>query len=343
MFFRESQVPSGEVVLTGDRPTGPLHLGHYVGSLQSRLHLQEKNKQYIMVADAQALTDHAKNPDLIRENVLEVVLDYLSVGIDPTKSTIFIQSQVPALFELSAYLLNLVTWNRLKHNPTVKEEIVQKGYGENVPAGFMTYPVFQVADIAAFKAHLVPVGADQAPMLELASHIIAKFNRDHHTDCLIEPKALIPAFGRLPGLNGNQKMSKTLGNAIFLKDPLHLWEKKVMRMPSDPAHARIDDPGNVENSLAFTYLDAFDSDLEELARLKEYYREGGLSDSLVKKRLVAVLEGFLHPIQKRRKELENNLDYVRDTIVQGTKKANEVAACTLREVKEAMGILYLFQ
>ncbi|MEL7431204.1 MAG: tryptophan--tRNA ligase [Chlamydiota bacterium] len=344
MFFDESEVPAGEIVLTGDRPTGPLHLGHYVGSLKSRIQLQEKNQQYIMVADAQALTDHAKNPDVIRENVLEVVLDYLAVGIDPTKSTIFIQSQIPPLFELSAYFLNLVTWNRLKHNPTVKEEIVQKGYGENIPAGFMVYPVFQAADIAAFKANRVPVGSDQLPMIEGTSRIVGQFNRTYQVECLVEPKPLVSPFGRLPGVkNKAEKMSKTLGNAIFLKDPIDKVFERIKKMPSDPSHTKIDDPGNVENSLVFTYLDAFDADLEALAYLKESYRKGGLADSIVKKRLMEVLEAFLSPIQKRRAALEDNLDYVRDTLVQGTNQAQKVAANTLREVKEAMGIMYLFQ
>lgn len=335
--------PENAVILTGDRPTGPLHLGHYVGSLKNRVTLQEKNQQYVMIADAQALTDHAKEPQIICDHVLEVALDYLAVGIDPEKSTIFIQSQIPALFELSSYFLNLVTWNRLKHNPTVKEEIVQKGFGENVPAGFMVYPVYQAADITAFQANIVPVGSDQIPMIEQTIELVRKFNRIYQTECLIEPKAYVPDFGRLPGTNGKTKMSKTLGNAIFLKDSIDKWQKLIKKMPSDPLHANIEDPGNVENSLVFTYLDAFDPNEEELRQLKEHYQRGGLADSLVKKRLIEVLDAFLTPIQKKRKDLENHLDYVRDVLIEGTKVANEKASSTLKEVREAMGIFYFFQ
>lgn len=255
-------------VLTGDRPTGPLHLGHYVGSLKNRIELQETCDQFVMIADVQALTDNAENPEKVRENVLQVALDYLAVGIDPEKSTLFIQSLVPALSELTIYYLNLVTWNRLKHNPTVKQEILQKGYGESVPAGFMVYPVSQAADITAFKANIVPVGEDQLPMIEQTNEIVRHFNRIYKKPVLVECAAMIPKCARLPGTDGKAKMSKSLGNCIYLSDSADTVAKKVKGMYTDPNHLRVEDPGQVEGNPVFTYLDAFDLDHTGLEEMK---------------------------------------------------------------------------
>jgi len=329
-----------KIVLTGDRPTGPLHLGHYVGSLVSRLEFQEKHKQYVMIADVQALTDHADQPETIRQNVLEVALDYLSVGIDPKKTTIFIQSMIPELNEMTMYFLNLVTWNRLKHNPTVKAEIKQKGFGEAVPAGFMIYPVSQASDIAGFKAHYVPVGADQLPMIEQTVEVVRKFNRTYKKDVLVEPEAVIPSIARLPGVDGGAKMSKTLGNAIYLSEEKPSLAKKVKRMYTDPNHLRVEDPGKVEGNPVFTYLDAFDPDKKKLQELKDHYQRGGLGDSIVKKHLLEVLEGFLTPIQEKRMEFAKDPQTVMDMLFEGTKTARAVVAQALAEMKEAMGIIY---
>jgi tryptophanyl-tRNA synthetase len=327
-------------VLTGDRPTGPLHLGHYVGSLINRVKLQESHNQYIMIADAQALTDNADDPKKVRESILQVALDYLAVGIDPKKTTIFIQSLIPSLFELTFYYLNIVTWNRLKHNPTVKLEINQKNFKENVPAGFMVYPVSQAADITAFKAHLVPVGDDQLPMLEQTVEIVRKFNRIYKTDVLVEPKALVPKISRLPGIDGHTKMSKSLNNAIYLCDDSDTISKKVKKMYTDPGHLRVEDPGKVEGNPVFTYLDVFDDDKEEVEKLKEHYTRGGLGDSIVKKRLNDVLQNFLSPIRKRRQEYEKDPKGVLDILKDGTEVAKEIAYKTLCEVKSSMGINY---
>jgi tryptophanyl-tRNA synthetase len=329
-----------KVILTGDRPTGPLHLGHYVGSLKNRLDLQESCIQFVMIADAQALTDHAHEPQLIRQNILQVALDYLAIGLDPTKSTLFIQSLVPQLAELTMYYLNLVTWNRLKHNPTVKQEIAQKGYGESVPAGFMVYPVSQAADITAFKADLVPVGEDQLPMIEQTNEVVRHFNRLYKTDVLVEAKALIPKMARLPGTDGKAKMSKSIGNCIYLCDSADAVAKKVKGMYTDPDHLRVEDPGKVEGNPVFTYLDAFDPDQEGLAAMKAHYQRGGLGDSVVKKRLLEVLEAFLEPIRTRRQILAQDPDAVMKILRKGTDRAIEVAAKTLSEVRAAMGIDY---
>lgn len=329
-----------ETILTGDRPTGPLHLGHYVGSLKSRVELQESCNQYVMIADLQALTDHAKESQKVRESVLQVGLDYLAVGIDPSKTAMFIQSLVPALPELTLYYLNLVTWNRLKHNPTVKQEIVQKGFGESVPAGFMTYPISQAADITAFKATLVPVGEDQRPMIEQTNEVVRTFNRTYNTEALVEAKALIPKIARLPGVDGQAKMSKSLNNAIFLGDTVDQVTKKVKKMYTDPNHLRVDDPGQVEGNPVFSYLDAFGTDRKKIEELKEHYQRGGLGDSIVKKYLLEVLLEFLEPIQKRRVQLEADPDYVMEMLREGTERANERAAKTLAEVRAAIGINY---
>lgn len=329
-----------KIILTGDRPTGPLHLGHYVGSLKNRVLLQDTCNQNVMIADAQALTDHAKEPEKVRENILELALDYLSIGIDPQKTTIFIQSLIPELFELTAYYLNLVTWNRLKHNPTVKQEIREKGFGESVPAGFMIYPVSQAADITAFKANLVPVGEDQLPMIEQTNEIVRHFNRIYKKDVLVPCEALIPQMARLPGTDGNAKMSKTLGNCIFLSDSANDVEKKVKKMYTDPNHLRVEDPGKVEGNPVFIYLDVFDPDKEVLAEMKAHYARGGLGDSIVKKRLNVVLQEFLEPIRTKRAEFAKDPKQVMDMLKEGTSRARETASRTLREVRAAMGIDY---
>lgn len=330
-----------KVILTGDRPTGPLHLGHYVGSLKNRVELQESCTQFVMIADVQALTDHYEDPKKVRDHVLEVALDYLSVGIDPHKTTIFIQSLVPQLFELTLYYLNLVTWNRLKHNPTVKQEIVQKGYGESVPAGFMVYPISQAADITAFKANLVPVGEDQLPMIEQTNEVVRHFNRIYKTDALVECKALISKTGRLPGTDGKAKMSKSLGNCIYLSDSADVVTKKVKGMYTDPGHLRVEDPGKVEGNPVFEYLDAFDTDTEGLEAMKAHYQRGGLGDSLVKKRLLDTLQAFLDPIRAKRQELAKDPAHAMALLHKGTAHAQIVAAQTLAEVRSAMGLTYI--
>lgn len=329
-----------KIALTGDRPTGPLHLGHYVGSLKNRIQFQETHKQYIMIADAQALTDNADNPQKVRENVLQVALDYLAVGIDPSKSTIFIQSMIPQLAELTMFYLNLVTWNRLKHNPTVKQEIKQKGYEESVPAGFMVYPVSQAADITFVKAEVVPVGEDQLPMIEQTNELVRSFNRIYKTNVLVEAKAVIPKIARLPGIDGQAKMSKSLGNCIYLGDTSDDIAKKVKSMYTDPGHLRVEDPGKLEGNPVFTYLDAFDEDVAKVEELKAHYTRGGLGDSVVKKRLNEVLQALLEPIRTRRIEYAKDPATVMRILKEGTMKTEEVAAETMREVKQAMLIDY---
>ena len=329
-----------KVVLTGDRPTGKLHLGHYVGSLAAGVELQETHRQFVMIADAQALTDHAHEPQKVRTNILEVALDYLAVGIDPKKTTIFIQSLVPALPELTMYYLNLVTWNRLKHNPTVKQEIQNKGYGAEVPAGFMIYPISQAADITAFKAELVPVGDDQIPMIEQTVEVVRKFNRLYRTEVLVEPKALIAPVSRLPGIDGKEKMGKSLGNAIYLSDPTDSIVKKIKGMYTDPGHLKIEDPGKIEGNPVFIYLDAFAVDKAKVIELKTHYQRGGLGDSMVKKYLLEVLLAFLEPIRAHRERLAKDSQFVMDILFQGTQIAAIEASQTLCEVRRAMGIDY---
>lgn len=329
-----------KVVLTGDRPTGPLHLGHYVGSLQNRLSLQESCSQFVMIADAQALTDNYDNPMKVRQNVLEVALDYLAVGIDPSQTIIFIQSLIPQLSELTLYFLNLVTWNRLKHNPTVKQEIVQKGFGENVTAGFMVYPVSQAADITLFKADLVPVGEDQLPMIEQSNELVRHFNRTYKKEVLVECKALISKTTRLSGVDGKAKMSKSLGNAIYLSDTADIVAKKVKGMYTDPNHLRVEDPGKVEGNPVFEYLEAFDPDTHKLAEMKAHYQRGGLGDSVVKKHLLEVLQNFLEPIRKKRAEHAQDAGAIMEILREGSRRAEEVASHTLQEVKKAMHLDY---
>jgi tryptophanyl-tRNA synthetase len=333
-------MPDQKIILTGDRPTGKLHLGHYVGSLAARVELQHTHRQHVMIADVQALTDHAHEPEKIRASILEVALDYLAVGIDPKKTVIFIQSLVPALPELTMYYLNLVTWNRLKHNPTVKAEIQQKGFGENVPAGFMIYPISQAADITAFKATVVPVGEDQIPIIEQTVEIVRKFNRLYNCSVLVEPQAITAPIARLPGIDGKAKMSKSLNNAIFLSDDADTVVQKIKGMYTDPGHLRLEDPGKVEGNPVFTYLDAFGRDKAKIAELKAHYQRGGLGDSVVKKYLMEVMQEFLTPIRTRRAELAKDPVAVMNIVFKGSELAAKTAHQTLVEVRDAMGINY---
>jgi len=330
------------VVLTGDRPTGSLHLGHYVGSLKSRVQLQHDYNQFVMIADAQALTDNYDNPDKVCSNVIEVALDYLAVGLDPKLTTIFIQSQVTELAELTMYYLNLVTVARLQRNPTVKTEIKQKGFNQSIPAGFFIYPVSQAADITAFKAKFVPVGEDQLPMIEQTNEIVRSFNRIYGKDVLVEAEALVSQgeSARLPGTDGQSKMSKSIGNVILLRDNEDVLRKRIMAMFTDPKHLRVEDPGRVKGNPVFTYLDAFDPDIESLQTMKDHYSRGGLGDVEVKQRLFEVLSAELEPIRKRREELAKDPAVIMDILKQGTDKAREVAAITLSEVKSIMNINY---
>ena len=343
-----------KVILTGDRPTGRLHVGHYVGSLKRRVELQnsgEYDKVFIMIADAQALTDNADNPEKVRQNVIEVALDYMACGLDPAKSTLFIQSQIAELCELSFYYMNLVTVSRLQRNPTVKSEIQMRNFETSIPVGFFTYPISQAADITAFKATTVPVGEDQSPMIEQTREIVHKFN-SVYGETLVEPKILLPdneACLRLPGIDGKAKMSKSLGNCIYLAEDPKDIKKKVMSMFTDPNHIRIEDPGSLEGNTVFTYLDAFcnDQHFEEylpdyknLDELKEHYQRGGLGDVKVKKFLNNVLQEELEPISKRREELQKDIPYVYEVLKKGSEVARETAAQTLHEVRDAMKINY---
>lgn len=332
-----------EIILTGDRPTGKLHVGHYIGSLKKRVSMQNSGKydSYIMIADQQALTDNARDPEKIKNSLIQVALDYLAVGLDPKKSTIFVQSQIPALAELNLYYLNLVTVSRLERNPTVKAEIQQKHFERSIPAGFFTYPVSQAADITAFKANLVPVGDDQEPMLEQTREIVRTFN-SIYGEVLVEPQGVFApkGSGRLPGLDGNAKMSKSLNNAIYLSDDADTLRKKVMSMYTDPNHIHVEDPGKVEGNMVFTYLDIFDKDKDKVAELKEQYRAGGLGDVKIKRYLNEVLEAELGPIRARREEFAKDIPAVYAMLKEGSEKANEVANKTLEEVRRAIGVNY---
>ena len=327
-------------ILTGDRPTGPLHLGHYVGSLQNRVALQHDYKQFIMIADVQALTDNFETPEKVHDNVFQVMCDYLSVGIDPQETTIFIQSLIPAIPELTMYYMNLVTLARAQRNPTVKTEIKQKGFGASVPLGFVAYPINQAADITAFKADLVPVGADQLPMIEQTNEIVRSFNRIYNKDVLKEVEALVPQCSRLPGIDGQAKMSKSLQNGIYLKDDKDTLAKKVRSMYTDPNHIRVQDPGTIEGNTVFEYLDVFGQDKQEIQAMKEHYQKGGLGDMKVKNYLLEVLDDFLEPVRQRRKTFENNKDEVMKTLLKGTENAKIVAQNTLNEVKKVMHLVY---
>lgn len=339
------------IILTGDRPTGKLHLGHYIGSLKNRVALQNEgnyDEMYLMIADSQALTDNFDNPKKVRDNIINVALDYLSVGIDPKKVNIFIQSQVPALTELSFYYMNLVTVSRLQRNPTVKNEIKEKSFEKSIPVGFFCYPISQAADITAFKANIIPVGNDQLPMLEQTNEIVSSFNRIYG-ETLVPCKAILnenKIAQRLPGLDGNAKMSKSLNNGIYLSDPSDIIYKKVMSMYTDPNHIKVEDPGKVEGNMVFTYLDVFSSD-EQISKYSEYktldemkkaYEKGGLGDVKIKKVLYNVLEEILSPIREKRKYYEEHLDEVYSILKEGTNKANEKANKTLKEVKKAIMI-----
>jgi tryptophanyl-tRNA synthetase len=331
---------SPAIILTGDRPTGPLHLGHYVGSLRSRVEYQHQYRQFIMLADSQALTDNMDDINKVHRNVVEVALDYLAVGIDPAKSTILIQSQIPELAELTFYYLNMVTVARLERNPTVKAEIVLRGFERDIPAGFLTYPASQAADISAFKASIVPVGEDQIPMIEQTNEIVRRFNRIANRDILVECKALVPEIGRLPGIDGKAKMSKSLGNTINLGATADEITAAVKKVYTDPLHLRVQDPGHLEGNVAFIYLDAFDPDKAALEEMKAHYVRGGLGDSIVKKRLEAVLQELLGPIRARREEFAKDKGYVMQVLKEGTQRAREVAAKTADEVKAALGLRY---
>ena len=341
------------IILTGDRPTGRLHLGHYVGSLKNRVKLQNEgnyDEMYVMIADSQALTDNFNNPKKIRDNLKEVILDYLSVGLDPKKVTFFIQSEVSALTELTFYYMNLVTVSRLGRNPTVKIELKQKAFGNSIPVGFMCYPISQTADITAFKANIIPVGEDQLPMLEQANEIVHSFN-NIYGETLVPCKAVLPENNlekRLPGLDGNAKMSKSLGNCIYLSDTKEEVKKKVMSMYTDPDHIKIEMPGKIEGNMVFTYLDVFASDEQirkysefgSLDELKKQYQKGGLGDVKIKNILVSVLEELLEPFREKRHYYEERMDEVMEILRSGTKKAQDKANITLKEVKRAMTINY---
>lgn len=333
-----------KTILTGDRPTGKLHIGHYLGSLKNRVALQNSGEYntYVMIADMQALTDNARNPEKIRNSLIQVALDYLAVGIDPAKSTILVQSQIPALNELTMYYLDLVTVSRLERNPTVKAEIKQKNFDQSIPAGFLVYPVSQTADITAFKADTIPVGDDQEPMMEQAREIVRTFNNTYNTDILVEPKGYFPpkGQGRLPGLDGNAKMSKSLNNAIYLADSADELRSKVMSMYTDPNHIHVDDPGQVEDNMVFTYLDVFDPDKKKVAELKAQYQHGGLGDVKIKRYLNEVLEAEFGPIRQRREAYAKDIPTVYEMLQAGSAKANEVAEQTLQEVRDAIGLNY---
>ncbi|MBF7129077.1 tryptophan--tRNA ligase [Pediococcus pentosaceus] len=335
---------SKKIILTGDRPTGKLHIGHYVGSLKNRVQLQNTGdyETFIMIADMQALTDNARDPEKIRNSLIQVALDYLAVGIDPAKSTIFVQSQIPALSELTQHYMNLVSVARLERNPTVKTEIKQKAFGQSIPAGFFTYPVSQAADITAFKADTVPVGDDQEPMLEQTREIVRSFNNIYQKGVLVEPEGYFPpkGMGRIPGLDGNAKMSKSLGNAIYLADDEETIQKKVMSMYTDPQHIRVEDPGHIEGNTVFTYLDIFDPDKQKVQELKDQYQAGGLGDVKIKRYLNEVLQNELRPIRERREKYEADIDAVYQILKDGSDKANAVAEQTLKEVRDAIGINY---
>ena len=343
-----------DIILTGDRPTGKLHLGHYVGSIANRLRLQEEgnyDKMYIMIADSQALTDNFDNPDKVRSNILEVMLDYLACGLDPKKVTFFIQSMIPELTEYTFYFMNLVSLNRLLRNPTIKSEVKDKGFGDSIPSGFLNYPVSQSADITLFNTTLVPAGEDQEPMIEQANEIVRKFN-SIYGETLHECKILLPensACYRLPGIDGNAKMSKSLNNCIYLGDSMDELHKKVMSMYTDPDHIKITDPGKVEGNTVFTYLDAFCKDehfkkylpeYNNLDEIKDHYKRGGLGDVKIKTFLFNILNEVLTPIREKREELSKNPEYIYEILKEGTKKAQEVAKENIVQFKRAMKINY---
>lgn len=328
------------IVLTGDRPTGKLHLGHYVGSIQNRIKLQDEyDRCFYMVADIQALTDNANNPEKVRKNTFEVVLDNLAVGLSPQKTTFFIQSQIPEIAELTVLFLNLVTLARLKRNPTVKDEMKQKGFGENVPAGFLAYPISQAADILFCNSNIIPVGEDQLPVIEQANEIVERFNATYG-ETFRKIKPFLSKTPRLVGIDGSAKAGKSLGNSIYLDESPDGIKKKVMMMYTDPKHIHTDDLGKIEGNVVFAYLDAFDPDKKRVESLKQNYRRGGLGDVEIKKYLIDVLENIIAPIRNRRRKLEKNPKYVEKILREGTKKAREAAKKTMKKVKEAVKINY---
>lgn len=344
----------GKVILTGDRPTGKLHLGHYIGSLRRRVQLQQEgdfDRMFVFMADVQALTDNADNPEKIRQNIMEVALDYLAAGLDPTKCTLFIQSMIPELAELTTYLMNLITVSRVQRNPTVKTEIKMRNFEANIPLGFFCYPVSQAADITLFKATTVPAGEDQEPMIEVARELARRFNQVYG-DVLVEPNIMLPENAtarRLPGTDGKEKMSKSLGNCIYLSDSADDVWQKVRSMYTDPNHINVSDPGTVEGNAVFTYLDAFSTDADfanfwpeyqNLDELKDHYRRGGLGDMKCKKFLNTVLNNMLEPMRQRRHELEQDIPAIFDILRKGSEQAREVAAQTMSEVRHAMRIDY---
>lgn len=344
----------GKVILTGDRPTGKLHLGHYIGSLRRRVQLQQEgdfDRMFVFMADVQALTDNADNPEKIRQNIMEVALDYLAAGLDPTKCTLFIQSMIPELAELTTYLMNLITVSRVQRNPTVKTEIKMRNFEANIPLGFFCYPVSQAADITLFKATTVPAGEDQEPMIEVAREMARRFNQIYG-DVLVEPNIMLPENAtarRLPGTDGKEKMSKSLGNCIYLSDSADDVWQKVRSMYTDPNHINVSDPGTVEGNAVFTYLDAFSTDADfanfwpeyqNLDELKDHYRRGGLGDMKCKKFLNTVINNMLEPMRQRRHELEQDIPAIFDILRKGSEQAREVAAQTMSEVRHAMRIDY---
>ena len=329
------------VILTGDRTTGPLHLGHYAGSLKSRVALQHSHEQFLLLADTQALTDNAHDPQKVQRNVLEVATDYLAVGIDPALTTICVQSALPALAELTLLYLNFVTVSRLERNPTIKTEIQLRGFERDVPAGFLCYPVAQAADITAFKATVIPVGEDQAPLIEQTNEIVRRLNRQIGRDVLVEATAMVPAVGRLPGVDGKAKMSKSQGNAIPLSASSDEIRDAVRRMYTDPDHLRVSDPGKVEGNVVFTYFDAFCEDRQFVEEMKEHYRRGGLGDVTLKRHLEDVLQALLAPIRERRALYAAEPDYVMEVLREGTRKARERTEATLAELRSALGLFSL--
>jgi|TARA_R110001606_G_scaffold74462_3_gene172547 tryptophanyl-tRNA synthetase len=332
---------SRPVILTGDRTTGPLHLGHYIGSLKSRVELQHTHKQYVLLADTQALTDNADHPDKVRRNVLEVALDYLAAGIDPALSTICLQSALPALAELTMLYLNFVTVARLERNPTIKEEIQARGFGRDIPAGFLCYPAAQAADITAFKATVVPVGEDQAPLIEQTNELVRRLNRQIGRSVLPEARALTPLIGRLPGVDGRAKMSKSQGNALPLSASDDEIAAAVQRMYTDPDHLRASDPGRVEGNVVFTYLDAFDPDREAVAELKAHYQKGGLGDMVLKRRLTTILQATVAPIRERRAALSRDVDTIMDILRTGAQRGREISEQTKDEIVAGLGLFSL--
>lgn len=330
-----------KIVLTGDRPTGKLHLGHYIGSIKNRIELQNNSEEsYYMIADVQALTDNSDNPDKVSENVIEVILDNMACGLDPKKTTFFIQSSIPQIAEMTVFFLNLVTLARLKRNPTVKSEMKQKGFGENVPVGFLSYPVSQAADILFLGSNTIPVGEDQLPVIEQTNEIAKKFN-SIYGEFFDEVEPILSKHSRLVGIDGNAKASKSLGNAIYLSDDLNTITKKVMSMYTDPNHLKIEDPGKVEGNVVFEYLDAFDNRIDEVKALKAQYKKGGLGDVILKKRLIEVLENIIGPIRQKRQELEKDKASVLQIVLNGNKKVLKKAEQRIQEMKKIMTIDYI--